>query len=201
LDGVPAGQPALALAQKVLGRVGDAGLPADLIPAGLTTVAVTSDIDVENNLRTEILEFMDAVRTAEKAIAATRRGDEVPEELDVAVLDSITEAEWLAAWPIPIAARPTPDGIPEPHPAEVPEPEERVREPSPEAEGEAEEEPLAANTDEHVIEEEFPAAQMPAISDLEAAANGVDAESGTETSAELEPTAPSDSQPNSVERS
>src|SRR6202008_5082987 len=78
LDGVPAGQPALALAQKVLGRVGDAGLPADLIPAELTIVAVTADVDVENNLRTEVLEFMDAARTAEKAIAATRRGDDVP---------------------------------------------------------------------------------------------------------------------------
>src|SRR6202022_4936390 len=36
LDGVPTGQPALALAQKVLGRVTDAGLPADLIPSALT---------------------------------------------------------------------------------------------------------------------------------------------------------------------
>src|SRR5246127_1070885 len=36
LDGVPTGQPALALTQKVLGRVADAGLPADLIPSALT---------------------------------------------------------------------------------------------------------------------------------------------------------------------
>ena len=190
LDGVPAGQPALALAQKVLGRVGDAGLPADLIPAALTTVAVTADVDVENILRTEVLEFMDAVRTAEKAIAATRRGDDVPEELDVAVLDSITAAEWRAAWPI--ATEPAPDRIPEPHPVEVPEPGPvEVPEPSPEQ--------AATDSDKPVIEEEFPAAQMPAINDLEAASNGVDAESAAETSAELEPTAPSDSQPNSVE--
>lgn len=189
LDGVPAGQPALALAQKVLGRVGDAGLPADLIPAGLTTVAVTPDVDAENNLRTEVLEFMDAVRTVEKAIAATRRGDDVPEELDVAVLDSITEAEWRAAWPI--AAEPVPDAIPEPHPVEMPEPEEHAPELSPEQ--------AAADTDKPVIDEEFPAGQMPVISDLEAASNGVDAESAGETSAELEPTAPSDSQPHSVE--
>src|SRR5271155_818735 len=46
LDGVPTGQPALALAQKVLGRVADAGFPADLIPSALTTVVVTPDVDV-----------------------------------------------------------------------------------------------------------------------------------------------------------
>jgi len=161
-----------------------------LIPAALTTVAVTADVDVENILRTEVLEFMDAVRTAEKAIAATRRGDDVPEELDVAVLDSITAAEWRAAWPI--ATEPAPDRIPEPHPVEVPEPGPvEVPEPSPEQ--------AATDSDKPVIEEEFPAAQMPAINDLEAASNGVDAESAAETSAELEPTAPSDSQPNSVE--
>src|ERR1700719_1303051 len=61
LDGVPTGQPALALAQKVLGRVADAGLPADLIPPALTTVVVTPDGDVENTLRTDVLEFIDAV--------------------------------------------------------------------------------------------------------------------------------------------
>ena len=190
LDGVPAGQPALALTQKVLGRVGDAGLPADLIPAELTTVAVAADVDVENNLRTEVLEFMDAVRTAEKAIAATRRGDEVPEELDVAVLDSITEAEWRAAWPLAT----------EPHPVEVSEPEpDEVPEPSSEHGPESSPEPAAAEGDKPVIEEEFPAAQMPAITDLEAASNGADAESAAETSAQLEPTAQSDSGPNSVE--
>ena len=106
LDGVPTGQPALALTQKVLGRVADAGLPADLIPSALTTVVVTPDVDVENTLRTDVLEFIDAVRQAEKTIAATRRGDQVPEELDIAVLDSITTQEWYAAWPLPIAAEP-----------------------------------------------------------------------------------------------
>ena len=33
MDDVPTGQPALALAQKVIARVSQAGLPADLIPA------------------------------------------------------------------------------------------------------------------------------------------------------------------------
>ncbi|HEY7052031.1 MAG TPA: nucleoside triphosphate pyrophosphohydrolase [Mycobacterium sp.] len=102
LDGVPTGQPALALAQKVLSRVGDAGVPADLIPASLTTVAVTPEIDVENSLRTELLEFIGIVRAAERAVAAARRGGEAPDELDVAALDSITEDEWRAAWPVPV---------------------------------------------------------------------------------------------------
>jgi len=118
LDGVPTGQPALALAQKVLLRVRDAGLPEDLIPAALTTVTVSPDIDAETNLRTEILEFIDAVRLAEKGIAAKRRGDEVAEELDVASLDSIAEAEWRAYWP-PTAAI---AAAPEPSPVELPEP-------------------------------------------------------------------------------
>jgi XTP/dITP diphosphohydrolase len=142
LDGVPTGQPALALTQKVLGRVGEAGLPADLIPATLTTVDVTADFDVENVLRTEVLEFMDTVRNAEKAIAGTRRGDEVPEELDIAVLDSITEEEWRAAWP----------GATEPAPEPEPEPEPKLERP--------------------VIEEEFPAEQLPILSDVDAASNG-----------------------------
>jgi XTP/dITP diphosphohydrolase len=134
LDGVPTGQPALALAQKVLGRVADAGLPADLVPASMTTVSVTAGVDAESNLRTEVLEFIDMVRLAERAIAAIRRGSEVPEELDMAVLDSITEQEWRAAWPL--AAQPSPppppDAVPEPTPEHVPEPgPAEVPEPSP----------------------------------------------------------------------
>src|ERR1700758_424791 len=66
LDGVPTGQPALALAQKVLVRVRDAGLPADLVPPALTTIAVTAECDAENALRSEVLEFIDVVRLAER---------------------------------------------------------------------------------------------------------------------------------------
>jgi XTP/dITP diphosphohydrolase len=206
LDGVPAGQPALALAQKVLGRVGDAGLPADLIPAPLTTVAVTPDVDVENNLRTEVLEFMDDVRMAEKTIAAARRGDDVPEELDIAVLDSITEEEWRAAWPVP-AAEPAPDEVPELAPE--PEPTDTQAAIEPDAEG----------NDKPVIEEEFPATQMPVITDADTTSNGVDAPmtvsreedtapmtvSGEEdpvepaSEVELEPTAFPEGQPNGVD--
>ncbi len=98
-DGVPTGQPALALAQKVIDRVSQTGLPADLIPASMTGVTVSLDGDAENDLRATVLEFMDTVRTVEKAIAADRRGEDVPEELDIASLGVITEEEWRAVWP------------------------------------------------------------------------------------------------------
>lgn len=69
--GLPTGQPALALAQKVLDRVTAAGLPPDLVPSALTSVSVDSGGDAENELRTAVLEFMDAVRAAEQAIGAS----------------------------------------------------------------------------------------------------------------------------------
>lgn len=99
MDDVPTGQPALALAQKVLARVAQAGLPADLVPAALTSVAVSADADAENDLRSAILEFMDTVRVVESDVAAGRRGEDVPEELDVTPLGSITEDEWRTYWP------------------------------------------------------------------------------------------------------
>lgn len=99
MDDVPTGQPALALAQKVLARVAQAGLPADLIPASLTSVTVSADTDAENELRSAVLEFMDTVRQVEADVAAGRRGEDVPEELDVAPLGVISEEEWRAYWP------------------------------------------------------------------------------------------------------
>ena len=99
MDDVPTGQPALALAQKVIDRVSQSGLPADLIPAEITNVAVSLDGDAENGLRTTVLEFMDTVRTVERAIAADRRGEDVLAELDIASLGVITEEEWRAFWP------------------------------------------------------------------------------------------------------
>ncbi|MEI7914382.1 MAG: nucleoside triphosphate pyrophosphohydrolase [Mycobacteriaceae bacterium] len=69
VDGVPTAQPALALAQKVIARVRAAGIPADLIPAALTTVHLAADTDAENDLRTAVLNFMDAVRVAERALS------------------------------------------------------------------------------------------------------------------------------------
>jgi XTP/dITP diphosphohydrolase len=99
LDDVPTAQPALALAQKVIQRVHNAGLPADLIPESITSITVTPDDDAENALRSAVLAFMDNVRETEKAIAAGRRGDDIPEELDVAPLGVVTEEEWRAYWP------------------------------------------------------------------------------------------------------
>jgi XTP/dITP diphosphohydrolase len=98
MDDVPTAQPALALAHKVVQRVSRGGLPVDLIPSEITSIAVTADVDSENALRTAVLEFMDIVRGAEKAIAAARRGHDVPAELDVAPVGVITEEEWRAHW-------------------------------------------------------------------------------------------------------
>jgi XTP/dITP diphosphohydrolase len=99
MDEVHTGQPSLALAQKVIQRAEKAGLPADLIPAEITAIAVSADIDTESSLRTAVLEFVDTVRGVERAIAATRRGDSVPEEFDLAPLGEVTEQEWREHWP------------------------------------------------------------------------------------------------------
>jgi XTP/dITP diphosphohydrolase len=146
MDDVPTGQPALALAQKVLERVAAAGLPADLIPDTITSVTVAVESDAENVLRSAVLEFMDTVRRVEHAIAAGRRGEDVPEELDVATLGDISEEEWRAYWAPAIVedaesesdeaqaedTEPAPDRIPEPTPADVPEPAPvEVPEPAP----------------------------------------------------------------------
>ena len=99
MDDVHTGQPALALAQKVIERAGKAGVPAELIPAEITAVTVSADIDAESSLRTAVLGFVDTVRRVERTIGATRRGDDVPEEFDVAPLGQITEQEWRTHWP------------------------------------------------------------------------------------------------------
>ncbi len=99
MDDVHTGQPALALAQKVIARAEKAGLPADLVPAEITSVSVSADFDAEGWLRGAVLEFVDRVRAAERAVAAARRGAGVPEEFDVVPLGEITEAEWREHWP------------------------------------------------------------------------------------------------------
>jgi nucleoside triphosphate diphosphatase len=99
VDDVPTGQPSLALAQKVIERVTAASLPVDLIPASMTSVSVAAHVDTENALRSSVLEFMDTVRTVEIAIAAARRGHDVPAELDASALADIAEEEWRAHWP------------------------------------------------------------------------------------------------------
>lgn len=97
MDDLSTAQPALALASKVLQRVTRAGLPAELIPDTITTVTVTADVDVENQLRSAVLEFMDTVRAVEKEIAVARGGG-VDVLDDPAPLGEISEQEWRAYW-------------------------------------------------------------------------------------------------------
>lgn len=99
MDEVHTGQPALALAQKVIARAGKAGLPADLIPETVTSISVSADVDAESALRSAVLEFVETVRGVERVIAAARRGSGVPEEFDVAPLGEISEDEWREHWP------------------------------------------------------------------------------------------------------
>jgi XTP/dITP diphosphohydrolase len=140
LDDVPTAQPALALAHKVVQRVIRAGLPADLIPAEITTITVTADADAENTLRTAVLEFIDTVRSAEKVIAADRRGEDVPAELDLAPVGVITEEEWRAHWLPAVEALVAEDELDEPEAPEsnAPEPvdegDDAVDEPAEESE-------------------------------------------------------------------
>jgi XTP/dITP diphosphohydrolase len=169
MDDVPTGQPALALAQKVLERVAAAGVPADLIPDTITSVTVSVHSDAENTLRSAVLEFMDTVRRVEHAIAAGRRGEDVPEELDMATLGEISEEEWRDYWPpVAVDTEPAPDRIPEPTPADVPErgpvevPEPSptdVPEPSPTETPEAEPEGAPEPAPEDVSTEEATAAE------------------------------------------
>lgn len=93
VDGIPTGQPALALAQKVISRVTANGLPDDLIPAAVTAVTVGNDNDAENELRTAVLEFADVVRMVEGAVGAARTASGDPEQRPV------TAEEWRAHWP------------------------------------------------------------------------------------------------------
>lgn len=97
VDDLPTGQPALSLAQKVIERVTNAGLPWDLLPASITTVALMPGQDAESDLRTHVLEFMDVVRRVEGLIGASRSGD-TPAELDVSPLGAIREDEWRTYW-------------------------------------------------------------------------------------------------------
>jgi XTP/dITP diphosphohydrolase len=95
MDDVPTGQPALALAQKVLERCAGAGVPDELIPDALREVRIGVESDAENTLRTATLEFIDAVRRAEQAVKAARAGDDIGE----APAEPIGADEWRAHWP------------------------------------------------------------------------------------------------------
>jgi XTP/dITP diphosphohydrolase len=61
---------------------------------------------------------MDTVRGAEKAIAADRRGEDVPAELDVSAVGAIAEEEWRAHW-LPTVDEPAVDEVEEHESAEA----------------------------------------------------------------------------------
>jgi len=73
MDGIPAAQPALALAAKIVARARGAGVPPDLVPAAVTTVAVDADGGAEERLRSEALAFARRIRAAEQHMRAARR--------------------------------------------------------------------------------------------------------------------------------
>ncbi|MCB9441980.1 MAG: nucleoside triphosphate pyrophosphohydrolase [Mycolicibacterium sp.] len=97
MDGLPTATPALLLAQKVIARAEQAGMPVELIPSEVREITVTSGVDAEIGLRSAVLAFMDDVRSAERAIGAGR-GD-----FDGAAIISATPEEWRAAWPSEVA--------------------------------------------------------------------------------------------------
>ncbi len=109
VDDVPTGQPALALAQKVIDRARRVGVPADLIPGGMLAVTISDDVDAENTLRAVVLGFMDDIRAAEKSVAAARR--DAPDELGAVPACAISEGEWRAAWPSEVADELTADEL------------------------------------------------------------------------------------------
>lgn len=99
VDGVPTGQPALALAAKLVQRTARADLPPDLLPSGTSlgerlfeaaSSAKLAGADPEEALRVVARRFADDVRTAEKAARA--------DGTDPAAMDA--EA-WHRYWPCP----------------------------------------------------------------------------------------------------
>ena len=97
VDGVPLGQPAVALAAKLTTRATRAGFPADLLPTGsdvgerlfadVARVRLAGD-DPEAALRTAARRFADDVRAAERSARAAG--------LDPHTLDATA---WRAHWP------------------------------------------------------------------------------------------------------
>jgi len=97
VDGVPLGQPAVALAAKLTSRTARAHLPADLLPAGtgvgeqlfaLAARAKLAGVDPEAHLRSAARRFADTVRAAEKAAVA-----------DGADPHALDAAAWRRYWP------------------------------------------------------------------------------------------------------
>ncbi|MET0896669.1 MAG: nucleoside triphosphate pyrophosphohydrolase, partial [Mycobacterium sp.] len=96
---LPTGQPALALAQKVISRAQQAGVPAEVIPSRIIAITLSADVDAESSLRSAVLEFMDDLRGAEQAVATARGAGRFGD----VELGTVTEDEWRAAWPTDVA--------------------------------------------------------------------------------------------------
>ncbi|GEL20280.1 MazG family protein [Pseudonocardia asaccharolytica] len=99
VDGVPLGQPAVALAAKLTSRTARAGLPAGLLPAGpgvgeelfaLAARAKLAGLDPEAELRAAARRFAETVRAAETAARA--------DGLDPHTLGG---ESWRRYWPTP----------------------------------------------------------------------------------------------------
>jgi XTP/dITP diphosphohydrolase len=97
VDGVPVGQPAVALAAKLTSRTARAGLPAELLPTGpeigerlfaVAAQATLAGVDPEAELRTAARRFAAHVRAAEAAAHAAG--------LDPHALDA---SAWRRFWP------------------------------------------------------------------------------------------------------
>jgi len=97
VDGVPLGQPAVALAAKLTSRTAKAGLPASLLPVGpgvgehlfaLAAAAKLAGIDPEAELRGAARRFADMIRSVERA---AKEAGEDPHALDAAA--------WARHWP------------------------------------------------------------------------------------------------------
>jgi len=92
IDGVAMGQPALALAAKLVQRTARAGLPADLLPSTPLFAAAAgvklAGTDPEGALRAEARAFAAAVRAAEQAARA--------EGVDPAAMST---EDWQRFWP------------------------------------------------------------------------------------------------------
>jgi XTP/dITP diphosphohydrolase len=97
VDGVPLGQPAVALAAKLTSRTARAHLPADLLPDGagvgeqlfaLAAKAKLAGVDPEAELRSAARRFADRVRAAEQAAVA-----------DGADPHALDAAGWRRYWP------------------------------------------------------------------------------------------------------
>jgi XTP/dITP diphosphohydrolase len=97
VDGVPLGQPAVALAAKLTSRTSRAHLPADLLPAGagvgeqlfaLAAKSKLAGVDPEAELRSAARRFAAAVRAAEQAAVA-----------DGADPHTLDAAGWRRYWP------------------------------------------------------------------------------------------------------